>query len=277
MKRTLCTLAAGAAVSLAAPAAAMQGGNVCGAAVPNSTGVASVINAVGSTVVVENNVTLECTSLPPNVIGLFIVGTDVGFVPTVGGSTGNLCVGGDIGRFSSSITTTGPGGTASFVTDLTAYPSTSGPMAVVPGDVRFFQFWHRDTGPAGATSNFSPGEEVVFSPAVPSFQDDIWPMLANSNVGAPACIICHSAGQASGGLILGFTSGMAYSALVNVTSTSGNCGSSVYVVPGDPSSSLLYDKLTNTPPSCGAPMPFGGTFSGDTALIREWILMGAQP
>lgn len=92
------------------------------------------------------------------------------------------------------------------------------------------------------------------------------------NVGAPACIICHTSSQGAGGLDLGFTSEMAYLALVNVASTSGNCGDSVYVVPGDLSACLLYDKLTNTPPACGAPMPLGGTFAGDTALIREWIL-----
>lgn len=263
-------------LALGVASSAQQGGNVCGPAAPNSTGVASVLMTEGSAVVAENDLTLTCTQLPQNTFGMFIVGDGVNFIPNPGGSAGFLCVGGTIGRFLNSVGNTGAAGTAQFSVDLTALPAGAMTVAAQPGEAWYFQYWHRDTGAAGPTSNFSPGREVVFAPAVPTFRDDVWPMLASTNIGAPACIICHSASNPPGGLDLGFTADMAYAALVNVASTSGNCGGRTYVVPGDPAASLLYDKLANPAPACGAPMPFGGTFAGDLPVIREWIQQGAQ-
>jgi hypothetical protein len=50
------------------------------------------------------------------------------------------------------------------------------------------------------------------------------------------------------------------------------------VVPGNPTMSLLFQKITGTQ-SVGAPMPLGGQLSVDdpaaTALIERWILEGA--
>lgn len=51
------------------------------------------------------------------------------------------------------------------------------------------------------------------------------------------------------------------------------------VVPGDPPSSLLYQKITGTQTQ-GAPMPLGGQLSNDdpaaTTLIERWIRAGAS-
>ena len=42
-----------------------------------------------------------------------------------------------------------------------------GSTMVAPGDSVNFQFWHRDAGAMGATSNFSEGLEIQFDVAVP--------------------------------------------------------------------------------------------------------------
>ena len=240
----------------------------------NSTGGPSVITAFGSTVVSQNDVTLDVTSLPQNSLGYFIVGPTPGAIFNPGGSAGTLCITGSIGRYAGNVINTGATGTAGFTVDLTALPSPTGNVAVLPGDDWVFQFWHRDTSPAGPTSNFSPGLIVDFAPLVPTFTDTIWPILLTTNIGAPACVTCHGT-NGPGGLTLGFTSTMGYAALVNAQSTSPGCGGSTYVVPGDLGASLMFDKLSNTSPACGVQMPFGGTLASDLNLIRDWILGGA--
>lgn len=51
----------------------------------------------------------------------------------------------------------------------------------------------------------------------------------------------------------------------------------VRVVPGDPSRSLLYLKITEDPPPCGSRMPQAADPLPDEliALVREWIAAGA--
>ncbi len=260
---------------LSAPGAAAQIGSsgFC-SGVANSTGNPSEITGFGSTVVSQNDVTLSVTSLPQNSLGYFIVGPDPGATFNPGGSTGTLCISGAIGRYAGNVLNTGTSGAVSFSVDLTALPSPTGNVAVLPTEDWVFQFWHRDTTPTGPTSNFSPGLIIDFAPLVPTFSDDIWPILAQSNINAPACITCHGSGG-FGGLNMGFTPTMGYAALVNAQSSSPGCGGSTYVVPGDLGASLLYDKLSNATPSCGSQMPLNGALAGDINLIRDWILGGA--
>lgn len=222
----------------------------------------------------NNDFTLHCADLPQNAFGYFLASAtpQATFFPS--GSSGILCLGGAIGRYAGNILNTGAAGSVSMPVDLTALPSPNGSVAVLPDDNWSFQFWHRDASPTGVTSNFSPGLAVHFNTATPTFSGEIWPMLAQTNVGVTACILCHGPNHPSG-LQFGFTPNMAYTALVNVTSTSQTCGGSTYVVPFDPASSLLFDKLSNPTPSCGAQMPFGGTFAGDIDMLRNWSLNGA--
>ena len=112
------------------------------------------------------------------------------------------------------------------------------------------------------------------SVAAPTFLGGIWPMLAQPNVNATACILCHDANHPTG-LNMQVAPNLACAALVNATSTSPNCGGSTYVVPLDPASSLLFDKLSNPTPACGVQIPFGGTFAGGIDVLRNWILNGA--
>ncbi len=258
---------------LAGASSAQSGSGFCSGQ-PNSTGAASTIASTGSLEVANNDLTLHCAALPQNAFGYFLVSTTSQATFFPGGSSGTLCLGGAIGRYAGSILTTGATGAVSMPVDLTALPSPNGSVAAQPDDTWFFQFWHRDTSPSGVTSNFSPGLQVHFNNAAPTFLGDIWPMLAQPNVNATACILCHDANHPTG-LNMQVAPNLAYAALVNATSTSQNCGGSTYVVPFDPASSLLFDKLSNPTPACGVQMPFGGTFAGDIDVLRNWILNGA--
>jgi len=61
-----------------------------------------------------------------------------------------------------------------------------------------------------------------------------------------------------------------------------SCGGTL-VVPGDPASSYLYQKLTVSHPCAGAQMPLDEFFMSQplpdcmTAIVRDWIQAGAQP
>jgi hypothetical protein len=139
------------------------GTNYCLAAI-NSTGAAAAISAAGSASVAANNLTLTADGLPMATFGFFIVGPDQGFVMNPGGSSGNLCLSGSIGRY------VGPGqiqntmstNSFSLAADLTMVPSPTGPFAVMPGMTLNFQAWYRDTSAMGATSNFTNGLEITF-------------------------------------------------------------------------------------------------------------------
>lgn len=139
------------------------GSNYCSANA-NSTGASSTISAVGSASVTDNTLSMNASGLPTFSFGFFIVSDQTGFVTNPGGSSGNLCLGGSIGRY------VGPGqvmssmgtGSISLGIDLTAIPRPTGPVTTAPGDTWNFQLWHRDSGPAGPTSNFTDGITVMF-------------------------------------------------------------------------------------------------------------------
>lgn len=136
------------------------GTNYC-SAVPNSTGQAASMSALGSTAVAQNNVTLHCDALPPNQFGLFVVSRIQGFVPGPGGSLGNLCLGGSLGRYNL-VQNSGPTGEVSFPVDLTAIPQGSQSVATLPGDTWNFTYWYRDVVGGGAVSNFADGLSIDF-------------------------------------------------------------------------------------------------------------------
>lgn len=254
-------------IATASISSAQIGTTYC-SAVPNSTGVITTISASGSAVVSQNDFTLVGTNMPLNQFGLFVNGTAQGFVPNPGGSNGNLCVGGGLGRFNSGIVSSGATGSVSFNVDLTAIPRPSSTVAVMAGDTWYFQLWHRDTAGPGF-SNFSEGLEVSFTGGSPSptFEADIYPMLTQPNVGGPSCVNCHG-----GTCSLDFsTAQIAFNSLVNISASC--CPTGTYVIPGDAANSLLWQKLTT--PMCGSPMPLVGSFAGNAVDVEAWINGGA--
>ncbi len=139
------------------------GSSYCTANV-NSTGVTGVLNAVGSAVVANNNVTLEASALPLNSFGFFLTSLTQGFVANPGGSAGNLCLGGAIGRYvgPGQIKNSGTSGAFSLLLNLTQMPQPAGAVAVTAGQTWNFQAWHRDVVGGAPTSNFTPGLSIAF-------------------------------------------------------------------------------------------------------------------
>lgn len=135
------------------------GASYCGPAVSNSTGMPGVIHAWGSDVVADQDFHLPGTQLPAGRFGYFLDSPTQGFVQNPGGSQGNLCLGGQIGRHVAQVGNSGDAGVIVIVieVDLTSLPRPSGSTAVQPGETWNFQLWYRDQNP-GSTSNFTDGE-----------------------------------------------------------------------------------------------------------------------
>ncbi|MEM8710090.1 MAG: PPC domain-containing protein [Planctomycetota bacterium] len=143
------------------------GESYCSAAF-NSTGVTSRIYANGSPSIAANTVRLTADRLPDQATVLFLTSLTEGFVVNPGGSSGNLCVGGAIGRYvgPDQIQNSGPaGGSVLLDLDLLSIPTPTGTVTVLPGERRAFQAWHRDVDAMGMpTSNFTNGVRIDFVP-----------------------------------------------------------------------------------------------------------------
>lgn len=140
------------------------GTNYCGPGAINSNGTSGVMGASGSTQVADNDVVLEASELPRFVFAFFITSPTQGFVANPGGSLGNICLAGSVGRY------VGPGqvqntlgaGSVSLTLDLFAIPQPNGFVAVIPGETWNFQCWHRDSSQGNPASNFTDGLEITF-------------------------------------------------------------------------------------------------------------------
>jgi hypothetical protein len=139
------------------------GTNYC-TAVANSTGNTADISATGSDVAANNDVTLLANELPNNAFGFFLTSQTQGFIQNPGGSMGNLCLTGSIGRYvgPGQIQNSGGTGSISLVLDLTQTPQPTGFVSVQAGQTWNFTAWHRDSVGGTATSNFSDGLSIAF-------------------------------------------------------------------------------------------------------------------
>jgi len=133
-------------------------------AVPNSTGVTSALTAHGSNVVAANALTLRAASLPLSSFGFFLTSRTQGFVMNPGGSAGNLCLAGAIGRYVApgQVKNSGAIGRFELTVNLLATPTPTGLVQIVPGETWNFQAWHRDAIGGVATSNFTNGRAIPF-------------------------------------------------------------------------------------------------------------------
>ena len=135
------------------------GTSYCGPAMPNSTGQPGVVFAWGSSVVADQDFHLTAAQLPPNQFGYFLNSQTQGLIQNPGGSQGNLCLGGSIGRHVSQTANSGGEGVLVIDIDLTQLPRPAAPQAVLAGETWRFQAWYRQ----GNTSNFTDGVAVTFS------------------------------------------------------------------------------------------------------------------
>jgi len=134
------------------------GNSYCGPAVNNSTGQPGVISGTGSEVVADNDVTLHAMQLPNNQFGYFLTSQTTGYILNPGGSQGNLCLSGTMGRYSSDVQSSGSMGAFSLKIDLTDMPAPV-QSQVLPGETWNFTTWYRDSG---GNSNFTNGLQIDF-------------------------------------------------------------------------------------------------------------------
>ena len=132
----------------------------CSPAVPNSSGAAARAHLLGNPFAAQNHLLLVATELPTDQAGYFLVSRVTGFVPNPGGSQGNLCLGGAIGRLAGQLGNSGPGGSFTTQVDLANLP-THPPHTVVAGETWNFQAWYRDDNP-DPTSNFTDAVGLTF-------------------------------------------------------------------------------------------------------------------
>lgn len=133
----------------------------CSPAALNSTGMFGKIGSSGSLAVNQNTFALTLTDLPANQFGYFLTGLDHALVIGPGGSSGNLCLGGTLGRFNrpGEVWSSDSLGEVTMALDLTNIPL---PGVLSAGSTRYFQAWHRDNTQTSTDSNFSTALSVIF-------------------------------------------------------------------------------------------------------------------
>jgi hypothetical protein len=138
------------------------GATYCAPAVMHSGGVSAHITAEGDTGSPLWGMRVRASDLPPHAFGFFLVSQTQAFVAQAGGSQGNLCLGGNIGRYvgHGQIQDAGALGRIWIDVNPNSFP-TSPASAANPGDTWSFQAWFRDANP-GPTSNFTDGVAVLF-------------------------------------------------------------------------------------------------------------------
>jgi len=137
------------------------GTSYCGPANVNSTFGSAQITASGSRSAACDTLVLTASVLPANTFGFFLVSRDTGFAASPGGSQGNLCLSGSIGRsVGLGILNSGPSGTISTPALLSALPTPTGAVSALPGDTWNFQAWFRDNLNGTTTSNFTDAVQV---------------------------------------------------------------------------------------------------------------------
>jgi len=129
---------------------------------PNSTGRHGELRGLGGSVALANDLVMEGSDLPPNQFALLLTSQTTGFVANPGGSEGNLCLGGSIGRFNSLVSAADASGVVRMTLDLGVLPQPSVLVGARPGETWTFQLWHRDIVGGAPTSNYTQSRSVLF-------------------------------------------------------------------------------------------------------------------
>lgn len=123
---------------------AVVGTTYCPQPVENHGGLFGKIRGIGSTVLAEDNLSLEAFDLPLNTFAYFIVGTEPASSPF---ANDVICIGGDAGRYlgPGQIQSSGQLGRIEVPISTTSIPGNP-PAQPVVGDTFYFQCWHRAHG-----------------------------------------------------------------------------------------------------------------------------------
>lgn len=140
------------------------GTRYCDPGAVNSAGTSGAMLASGSLTASTNALTIAASDLPVNSFAFFLTSQTQGNVANPGGSQGNLCLGGAIGRYvgPGQIVNSGAAGEVSLALDLTQVPQPTGFASAQPGETWNFQAWYRDAVGGTATSNFTDGISLTF-------------------------------------------------------------------------------------------------------------------
>ncbi|MEO1700374.1 MAG: hypothetical protein AAFU73_24010 [Planctomycetota bacterium] len=139
-----------------------RGSLVCSGA-PNSTGNGGALAMFGSRSAATGDVYGKADSLPVGTFCLPLVATETDFVAGVGGGSGNLCLGGSIGRMYGQLGPADPAGAFEFDVDTTALPLATGLGAIASGETWYFQVWYRDFTGVQPTQNFTHAMGIAFT------------------------------------------------------------------------------------------------------------------
>lgn len=137
------------------------GDSICGRSEPNSTGLSASIHAIGSDLVVRNDLTLSCAGLPADTF-IFLLASQSEAISFPGNSEGFLCLAGSIGRgVGGIIGNSGPSGTFTVAADLRSLPQPTGNVSAQCGETWYFQGWFRDGIGGVVTSNLTDAVGVT--------------------------------------------------------------------------------------------------------------------
>lgn len=128
----------------------------------NSTGRTAWIRSFGSNQSPALSFSLTCQDLPLNQFGLFATAMGNAVTSNPGGSAGNLCLSGAIGRYTDQVASTGSTGTLSAFINPQELEQPNGTVSAMVGETWYFQCWSRDFENGAPTSNFSNGIALTF-------------------------------------------------------------------------------------------------------------------
>ena len=117
------------------------GTSICAQSIPNTLGLFAQITASGSDLAAVNEIELTASNLPIQSFGYFFVGTQQGLVAT---PVGEVCVGGNIGRFVGLGQIMNGGSNGSYPLTVTGPIPGNPATAVVSGSTYIFQSWNRE-------------------------------------------------------------------------------------------------------------------------------------
>lgn len=119
---------------------------ICFPAEVNSTGLPGVLDALGSPVILENDLTLQACQLPPGELAMLLASPSQGGAWGLLGGGGALCVGAPFGRSGSTSGLVDGSGVLELELDLHGLPGFAGRVPAQPGETWTFQVLYLDEG-----------------------------------------------------------------------------------------------------------------------------------